>query len=83
MGGPAAAPVAHGHWSVDGTAEVTAMGVHQSVPLDQSGSDSSTLTVESTACDEVTATFIPSFNAKTQGVAVISGLARWTGTRVG
>lgn len=83
MAGTAAEPVAKGHWSIHGSAEVTAMGVHQKVPLDEAGSDASTLTVESTTCDDVTATFIPSFNAKTQGVAVISGLARWSGTRVG
>lgn len=80
--GSAEAPVAAGHWSVHGTARATAMGVTQDVPIDEAGNDATQLTLESTTCDDVTATFVPSFNAKTGGVAVISGVARWTGTRV-
>lgn len=82
MTGTADAPVAQGSWSINGKATATAMGITQDVPIKEGGSDASTLTVEATSCDDITATFIPSFNSKTQGVAVIEGVARWTGTRV-
>ena len=79
--------VGGGHRSVDGSAEVMAMAVHLQVPLHVGRFDASTLTVGSTACDDVPrrrpATFIPSVSAQTRGAAVVSGHARCTGIRVG
>ena len=49
----------------------------------ESGGDTETLTLVEVGCDQVVATFVPSFNAKTQGQASFEGITTWTGTRVG
>lgn len=79
--GPAAKPVVVGAWSISGRAEIT-KPIQQTVPIDESGQDTETMTVETTSCDDVTGTFVPSFNSKdTQ--ASFTGTARWVGSRVG
>lgn len=84
VSGTASAPVASGSSTLTGTAKATAMGITQDVPIDESGSIDDTLTVESTSCDEVTATWLPSFSARTNPAGIsLEGTARWVGTRVG
>ena len=78
------APVAQGSSTLTGTAKATALGITQDVPIDESSSFSDTLSVESTSCDQVTATWIPSFNSRTNPSGItIDGTARWVGTPVG
>jgi hypothetical protein len=78
--GPAAKPVVHGAWAISGTAKVTSP-VTATVPIEASGEDSETMTVEATDCDAVTGTFIPSFSSK-NAMATFAGTARWVGHRV-
>lgn len=81
--GPASAPVAKGSSTIKGTAKVTALGTTQTVPINESSQAADTLTLESTACDAITATWLPSLNAKTSQAGIgIEGIARWTGSRV-
>ncbi|MFL6156006.1 MAG: hypothetical protein ACJ72D_07945 [Marmoricola sp.] len=81
VNGTAAKPVLPGSWTIHGTAKIT-KPVHATAPVDESGKDSETMTVESTACDAVTGTFLPSFNSK-NAAATFTGTARWVGTRKG
>lgn len=77
--GSAGQPQLRGQWRIVGTATVDIVGA---IPLDFSGKDTETLKIESTTCDAVSGTFIPSFNAK-GAPATFSGTARWTGSKVG
>lgn len=78
--GPAAKPVVSGSWNLHGKATVTKPRV-LTVPIDESGQDAETMTVESTSCDQVTGTFLPSFNSK-DAAATFTGTARWVGARM-
>ncbi|MBO9522008.1 MAG: hypothetical protein J7518_10770 [Nocardioidaceae bacterium] len=77
--GPVTLPVVAGRWALHGKASITEP-VQQTAPIDESGRASTTMTVESTACDAVTGTFLPSFDAK-DAAASFTGTARWVGTR--
>jgi hypothetical protein len=77
--GPATKPVLPGTWRVKGTATIT-KPVHASSPVDDTGNDSETMQVASTVCDQVTGTFLPSFNSK-DAAATFTGTARWDGRR--
>jgi hypothetical protein len=76
--GSAGKPFLSGNWSIHGKAVVS---IGATLPLDFSGSDTEDLTIEATSCDDVTGTFLPSFNSK-GSPAKFSGTARWTGQRV-
>lgn len=78
VSGGAAVPFLKGTWRIVGNATVDIVGV---IPLDFSGKDSEDMRIESTTCDQVSGTFIPSFNSK-GAPATFSGTARWTGSRV-
>lgn len=80
VAGNAQTPFLKGSWSIDGFATVSIGG--GKLPLNFSGNDTEKVTVESTSCDEVTGTFIPSFNSKGGSDVTFSGKARWTGSRV-
>jgi hypothetical protein len=75
--GTATKPVVQGSWTITGKATVTSP-VKATVPIDESGHDSEVMTGETTACDTVTGTFVPSFNAHNP-MATFSGTARWVG----
>jgi hypothetical protein len=75
--GSAGVPFLKGQWHIHGTAKVN---IGATLPLDFSGTDTEDLRIEATSCDEVTGTFIPSFNSK-GSPASFSGTARWTGQR--
>lgn len=75
--GTAVKPVVQGNWTITGKATVTSP-VKATVPIDESGHDSEEMTVETTACDAVTGTFVPSFNAHNP-MATFNGTARWVG----
>jgi hypothetical protein len=75
--GSAGAPFLKGRWRIRGTAELS---IGATLPLDFSGKDTEDLRIEATSCDDVTGTFIPSFNSK-GSPATFSGTARWTGQR--
>jgi len=77
--GTAQVPFLKGSWSIDGFATVSIGG--GKLPLNFSGKETEKLKIESTSCDEVTGSFIPSFNSNAGGVT-FSGTAQWTGTRV-
>lgn len=71
--------VVEGAFHVGGSVTVDVAG---KVPLDFSGPASETMDVVTTTCYQVTGTFVPSLNSEGSPVN-FSGLATWTGTRVG
>ncbi|MET3962189.1 hypothetical protein ABIE44_002123 [Marmoricola sp. OAE513] len=79
--GPATKPVLRASWKVDGTVEVTKPQKY-SAPVNESGEDSETMKIVSADCDEVTGTFLPSFNSK-DAAATFTGTAEWKGTPAG
>lgn len=84
VSGTADAPVAGGTATLTGTAKATAMGITQDVPIKESSSIDDTLTVESTSCDEVTASWLPSFSSRANPAGIsLEGTARWVGRPVG
>jgi hypothetical protein len=78
VAGTAATPKVTGNFVVSGSAVVNVSGVTQAIPLSFSGTDTEHMEIESTSCDLVTGTFLPSFNSKSSEVS-FSGTARWTG----
>ena len=79
MKGTAAKPVMPDTWRIVGTAKVT-RPVQTSAPFDETGKDSETLTIKDSTCDQVTGTFVPSFNSK-ETAATFTGTAEWVGRR--
>jgi hypothetical protein len=77
MKGPATKPVLLGSWAIHGTAKIT-KPITSSAPVDETGKDTETLSIDSATCDEVEGSFLPSFNSK-DTAATFSGTARWTG----
>jgi len=80
VSGSASAPDLIATSSLDGSIAVAAGGVNVAVPISQAGPATATMTVQEVTCAQVTATFIPSFNASTGGAASFSGVATWTGS---
>ncbi|WP_341928237.1 hypothetical protein [Nocardioides psychrotolerans] len=79
--GSAAKPLLTGSWSLTGRAVVSVGGAV--LPLGFDGKASETMQVETSSCDQVSGTFVPSFNDNAGGGTSFSGTARWSGARVG
>jgi hypothetical protein len=76
--GPATKPVLPGTWKIDGTVTVTKPQKY-TAPVNETGEDTETMKILAADCDEVTGTFVPSFNSK-DAAATFTGKAEWKGT---
>lgn len=79
--GNAQTPQLKGRWTLTGRAVISIGGTV--LPLDFDGKTLEDMQIETTSCDQVTGTFVPSFNDNAADGTTFSGTARWFGSRIG
>lgn len=84
VSGTTSQPILAGSRFFRGEANVVAPVPASHLPLEGTGTDIETLTIDDASCGQVSGSFIPSFNSRGSpvGPGIFLGTARWNGHRV-